>query len=479
MWDIELKPQSETGLSVQIFRSFRNRMLSGRIQAGEALPSTRELARSLGVSRNTVTEAYERLVAEGYAVTSQGAPTRVAEGLRTEPGREETEEEAQSKPADGLPDCAAEAAAPLKWDFKTGQPDLTRFPWKSWTRALREAQGTLSPAGFGYGDPQGYGPLRTEIAGWLLRSRGIEADPADICITSGSTQALYLLAGILHKEGCPFALEDPSHPGIRTIMQLGGRPVHWMPVDDRGARVDTLEGKPLSAVYVTPSHQFPLGGILPASRRASLVRMAAEGSYYVIEDDYDSEFRYRGAPVSPLYEMDPSRVVYVGTFSKTMFPALRIGFALLPPSLKSRWLHRRTFLDVQSPLLEQAALALFLRERLLDRHVRRMRRIYGTKRQTLLTALETAFGDNVRAQGEASGLHTAVRFPEGTDAEALEAACRKEGIGVYALTRYAAVCGEADRNTLLLGYGHLEPEAIREGIAALGAVYVGIRAYHD
>lgn len=460
MWGIVLHDNSEVGLARQIFLSLKEHILTGQISQGEALPSTRELAKDLGVSRNTVCDAYDMLWTEGFIVSHQGAPSRVADGLQiqTLQKREKVKGPDKSQPV-------------ILWDFKTGQPDLSLFPWQVWNELIRDAAGSLSARQLEYSGPKGYEPLCEEIALWLLRSRGMEVDPEDVFITSGATQALHLLVNILYKDGHVFALEDPSHPGIRTVISDRGYPIHWMPVDSNGADITSLQVKNISAVYVTPSHQFPLGGILPATRRAALIRLAMEKSFYVIEDDYDSEFRYCGSPVSPIYSMNSSHVVYVGTFSKAVFPALRLGFAVLPKPLQAKWRHYRNYMDVQNPILEQVALAEFLRNRKMDKHVQRMRRVYGEKRNALLKSLETTFGDSVCPWGDASGLHVALQFPGFEFGEQFEYNCRNAGIRVSPLMQYCS--SQTDhKDKLLVGYGHLSSTQIQDGIKALHCLII-------
>lgn len=233
---------------------------------------------------------------------------------------------------------------------------------------------------WGYTGPAGLPALRAEIASWSLRSRGLTVLSQNIFVTAGATQALHLLAELLCVEGREIIVEDPCHSGMPRVLEQHGGHIRPVPVDHQGLQTENLHGKQACAVYVTPSHQFPLGGILPAGRRTELIRFARENDLYLIEDDYDSEFRYSGPPVAPLCSMDPARVIYVGTFSKILFPALRIGYVILPPDLHSSWRQLRTYADVQNPPFEQAALAEYLRTRKLDRHVREMRRIYGHRR---------------------------------------------------------------------------------------------------
>lgn len=458
VWGIVLQQGSEVSLARQIFAALKTSILTGQLPAGEALPSTRALAKGLGICRNNVVEAYDMLWAEGFLVRHQGAPSRVAPGLHLTPS-----------PATAAPPPAQPAPPPILWDFKTGQPDLSLFPLAAWNKTVAEAARTLQPDVLCYSGPQGYAPLREEIAHWLLRSKSMVVDPQDIFITGGATQALYLLVTILHRQGRAFALESPSHPAVRTVLADGNYPFYPVPVDQAGADIATLQNKAVSAVYITPSHQFPLGGILPAARRAALVRMATENDFYIIEDDYDSEFRYSGNPISPVYAMCPARVAYVGSFSKTLFPALRLGFAVLPKTLQEAWRHYRTFMDVQNPVLEQAALAAFLQQRKMDRHVQKMRRAYSEKRALLLGALQSEFGTAAQPWGDASGLHLALQLPGAHFGPRFTAACRAAGVRVTTVAQYCPVPNEHG-DKLLLGYGHLAPDQITNGVAALHRV---------
>lgn len=454
MWGIQLRYKNEISLSRQIFLSLKQRILAGEIHQGETLPSTRELAKGLGVSRNTVSEAYNMLWTEGFIVSHQGAPSRVAKGLHITPSKVSlTQERKKEQP-------------PILWDFKTGQPDLSLFPWQLWSQMLHHAADSLSVQQLAYSSPRGYSPLCEEIARWLLRSRSMEVNPADVFITSGATQALHLLVDILYKEEHSFALETPSHPGILTVINDRGYPLQLMPVDTQGADIFSLKDKSISAVYVTPSHQFPLGGVLPAGRRAALIRLAIEKDFYVIEDDYDSEFRYAGSPISPIYSMESSRVIYVGTFSKTLFPALRLGFVILPKPLQNKWRHYRHYMDVQNPILEQAALAEFLNKRKMDKHVQRMRRIYGEKRIVLMRSIEYTFASSANPWGDTSGLHVALQFPGMEFGEPFIQKCRDAGIRIASVAQYCPM-QSCHNDKLLLGYGHLSHEQIRDGIKAL------------
>jgi len=455
MWGIELQRQSGISLARQIYQTFRDYILAGQIKAEEALPSTRELARQLSISRNTVCEAYEMLLAEGFIYSRQGSPTRVAKGLCLEPPLvlEHLEENRQQTQVFGA-------------DFKTGQPDLRYFPRHLWQQLLAKTLKEMPLNQLGYAGPEGLLSLRQEIAAWLFRSRGLIVNPENIFITAGATQALHLLADLLLAEGGEMLIEDPCHIGMLRALQGKGYPLRPIPVDAQGLQTEYLDIKGACAIYVTPSHQFPLGGILPASRRASLIRLARKYKLYIIEDDYDSEFRYCGSPVTPLYALDPQQVIYVGTFSKVLFPALRIGYVVLPPQLHSRWRYLRVYTDVQNPPFEQTALAEFLLTRKLDRHVQQMRKLYGQRRQILLQTLEETFGKVWHSWGDAAGLHLALEFPERCFDHAFVKESRNRGIRITPVD-YHSICKGKHLDKLLLGYGHLDPEEIRRGILLL------------
>lgn len=456
MRGIELRRDSEVPLKRQIYQVLRDQILNGRLQASEVLPSTRELASELKVSRNTVNEAYEMLLVEGYVLSRQGAPTRVAEGVHLE---KKTERET------GLP-RQKKPALPVLADFRTGQPDLRLFPRYLWQQISQKTLQEMPTDYLGYSGPQGLPRLREEIAEWLFRSKGLSVDVDDIFITAGATHALHLVADLLYEEGKEILVEDPCNINMLQTFVNRGYPIAPIPVDAWGLQTECLNGKRACAVYVTPSHQFPLGGIMPAGRRAALIRYARENDSYIVEDDYDSEFRYYGDPVTPLYAMDPERVVYVGTFSKVLFPALRIGYVILPGKLHKRWRHLRTYTDVQNPPFEQAALAEFLHTRKFDRHIGKMRKHYGERRQVLLSTLKECFGDTWQSWGDAAGLHLAVEFPGMSFDHAFVETSRRHGIRITP-GEYHSIRKGQHANKLLFGYGHLEPDEIYQGIVML------------
>lgn len=457
MWGIHLNRESEIPLKRQLYQSLSERIMAGILKAGESLPSTRALAQELNVSRNTVNEAYDMLVTEGYAETRQGAATRIAGGLVLDKRPQSKAQRLETPP---IPSFLA--------DFRTGQPDLRQFPRYAWQRLSHQALGEMPVDLLGYTGPQGLPRLRREIAAWLMRSKGLEVEPEDIFITAGATQALHLIADLLYDNGKEILVEDPCNIEMIQTFIGKGYAVKPVPVDEYGLQTDGLAAKYGSPVYVTPSHQFPLGAILPAARRAALIRFARHNGSFVIEDDYDSEFRYVGEPASPLYAMDPDRVIYIGTFSKVLFPALRIGYVILPRELQSAWSRLRTYTDVQNPPFEQAVLAQFLHTRKFDRHIAKMSKLYRERRQVLLDSLQAGFGEELRTWGDAAGLHLAVEFPGQTFDEHFRQEARRNRIRVTPV-EYHCVRKGRHNSKLLFGYGHLEPDQIREGILLLKA----------
>ena len=456
MLGILLDRGSDMPLRRQIYVAMKERMMDGRLAADDTLPSTRELARQLNVSRNTVCEAYDMLIAEGFVLSHSGAATRVAPGLQLDRTPE---------PPQPQQNCKVR----IEVDFLTGRPDLKAFPHYAFGQMLNTAAQRMPLDRLGYTGPHGLSDLRAELSMWLYRSRGITANPADIFITTGATQALHLTANLLYRTGGKILVEDPCHTVMRQMFADRGYQPVPVPVDRQGLRTDQLPADDVCAVYVTPSHQFPLGGILPAGRRAELLRYAKARGCYVIEDDYDSEFRYCGEPVAPLKSMDAQQVIYVGTFSKTMFPALRIGYVILPRLLQERWREMRTYTDLQNPPWQQAAMAQWLCERKFDRHVYRMRKHYAQRREVLLHCLEATFGSACEPWGDAAGLHVAVAFPGRRFGEKFEACCLTAGLRVVPVTNHCVVKG-AHEDKLLLGYGHLEPEEIERGIRLLKGI---------
>ncbi|MFC4303684.1 PLP-dependent aminotransferase family protein [Cohnella boryungensis] len=454
-----------TPLFRQIYETFRRRILQGELQSGEKLPSTRELASSLQVSRTVIVEAYEQLLAEGYIEGRHGSGTYVAEGAYLQ-----TVGAAPEGPVPGLALSSPLPGRPDLIDFRHGLPALDLFPRKLWGELAKRTCSRTAPEAFGYGRPEGRSELRQTLCHYLRRSRGVLCEPDQLIVTTGATQAISLIARMLLTGQSDVLLEDPLTHEIHTMFALPGTALHAVPVDGQGMMTHLLPtGLRPKLIYVTPSHQFPLGGVLPIQRRVQLMEYAARTGSYIVEDDYDSEFRYDSAPVSSLQGLDPDRVVYIGTFSKILSPALRLGYLILPSSLVENARQHKWLTDLHTPSLEQLVLAEFIEEGHLERHVSRMKKIYRKRRDFLIHCLTRSFGDKVTVAGYSTGIHLIAEFAGISFTPELLSHIENKGVRVYPAA-FHAYRKEEHRHRLILGYGNLAEEQVEEGIRRLHAV---------
>jgi GntR family transcriptional regulator / MocR family aminotransferase len=445
---VRLEHGAGAPLRVQVEDQLRGAVRAGRLGPGVALPSSRALARELGVSRGVVVEAYAQLAAEGYLVSRQGAPTRVSEAASPGPGK--------------TPAPASER--PPRFDFRTGRPDVSLFPRGVWLASLRRALRDAPDVRLDYGDPRGAPELRAALARYLGRVRGVACDPERVVVTSGMAQGLALFARAMVANGARrLAIEDPSSAPGRGQLASNGLEVTPVPVDDDGLRVRELERAPVDAVMVTPAHQFPLGVVLAPERRAALLDWATRCGAVVLEDDYDAEYRYDRQPVGAVQGLAPERVVYAGSISKTLAPGLRLGWLVVPERLLDAVTAAKASDDLGTPVVEQLALADFLERGELDRHLRRTRSVYRDRRDALVAALERLLPD-CPPSGVAAGLHLVLRLPPGTDEHAVLGAARDRGVGLVGLSEHRIEPGPP---ALLLGYGRITEPAIPAAVEAL------------
>jgi GntR family transcriptional regulator / MocR family aminotransferase len=447
-----LRSQLEAGL--------RDAIRSGRLQAGERLPSTRELARELGISRGLAQECYSQLLAEGYLTSQVGSATRVAGSAR--------------------PDPAGPAPRPappprLIADFRSGVPDLASFPRGDWVWATREACRGVPTPDLDYGDPRGSVALRQVLAGYLRRVRAAAAHPDRIVICTGFAQGLNLAFRALAQLGVGrVALEDPgtldpaSSETAQAARSVGIAVVH-VPVDDLGLDVAALEASSARAAVVTPAHQSPTGVVLAPKRRQALVEWAARNDGYVIEDDYDSEFRYDREPVGVLQGLAPDRVFTIGTVSKSLAPAVRLGWMLVPPPLVSAVAAEKRVSDRGSSGLDQLAVTALLESGRYDRHLRHMRAVYSRRRRVLMEAL-ARHAPAVRLTGLAAGFHAVAHLPLSADEQAVVTAARHRSVGLYGMAPHRAVAAAAPPQ-LVIGFGNLGERAIESGIVAVADLF--------
>jgi GntR family transcriptional regulator / MocR family aminotransferase len=443
-------------LGAQIEEGLRQAIRTRAVKPGAAVPSTRDLARQLGVSRRVVVDAYGQLAAEGYLTLRQGARPHVSDAPAAANGRE--------------PAPAPEP--PPRFDFRPSVPDVSSFPRAEWLRATREALATMPDADLQYGDWIGLETLRQALADYLGRVRGVVADASRVVITSGYTQALTLLCHALAIGGARrIAIEDPANPEQLVIARRAGLEPVPIAVDEDGLRVQELGDE--DAVVITPAHQHPTGAVLSGERRAALLAWLRDRGALAIEDDYDAEYRYDRAAVGALQGLEPDRVAYAGSASKTLAPALRLGWLVVPPPLLEAIRSEKYLADMGTERIGQQAFAHFLERGELDRHLRRMRGRYRARRDALVQALADELPE-ATVKGIAAGLHVTVEIP-GVDERALaeEAARRRIRFNTMLDYRDPAPPGPA---TLMLGYGQLAEPAIRAGVRELAAAVTSARA---
>jgi len=452
-------------LSLQIAHGIRDAIFAQRLSPGTRLPPTRELAQRLLVSRMVVVEAYEWLMAEGYVESRTGSGTFIAETLAwsQQPARR-----IQDPPR--RTDLLAEKQVTV--DFRPGLPALDLFPRKAWATALSRAMHDAKTGQLGYGPVEGLPRLRRVIAEYVARTRGLPIAPERAVITVGATQALDLMLRTLAPID-RIAIEDPSPESVHRLACLHHLRVDAIPVNEQGMRVDLIKtgrGAP-PVVHVIPSHQYPTGWAMSLERRIELLNWAERHDAVVLEDDYDSEFRFDRSPPIALAALDAAqRVVYIGSFSKTLFPGLRLGFCIVPERMIGRLLDLKRFSDRCVPALEQLALAGWLESGLFERHTRRMRGVYAQRRSALLDALAEHFGQAVRVEGAPAGMHVLVNLDLGLGESELLARALQVGVKVNPVSP-CCIHYEPDWASVIMGFGHLSNTDIARGVELLAQAW--------
>ncbi len=438
-------------LGAQIEDELRRAIRQGAVKAGARVPSTRDLARQLGLSRSVVVDAYAQLAAEGYLVLRQGARPRVSEAAGTR-------DAASAKPA---------GPAPVpRFDFRPRAPDVSSFPRTAWLRSVREGLTAITDADLGYGDPRGVEALRSVLAEYLGRVRGVAADPARIVVTCGYSQGQGIVCRALVAHGARrIAFENPSHPEQRRIATRAGLEVVPVPVDEDGLRIDDLARADVDAVVLTPAHQHPTGAVLAGDRRADLLGWLRASKALAIEDDYDAEYRYDRVAVGALQGLDQDRIVYAGSASKTLAPGLRLGWLVVPPRLLDTVTDEKDLADCGTARIDQHAFARFLARGELDRHLRRMRAQYRRRRDLLVAALEEALPE-ATVRGIAAGLHATVELPGTYDEQAILDEARRRRLDLTTMRDFWIEPGSGPP-TLLLGYAQIPEPSIRASVRAL------------
>lgn len=475
--DVHLTIHGRHDLAGQLYRQLRSAILEGRLAAGERLPSTRDLALQIGVSRKTTLDVFERLIAEGYLHARAGSGTFVAEateGLRGRtPKMSPAEQLASPAPAprtfatpwNDAPDVLPKPRTKIAYDFVGGVTEKRLFPFDTWRRCIAHALRQQARGRGAYHDPAGDQSLRLAISRYLAFSRAVVCGWGDIVVTQGAQQAIDLLARVLVRPGDTVAVEDPGYPPVRIALQALGANVVPVPVDAEGLVVDALPAH-ARLVYVTPSHQFPLGMPMSLARRAQLLDWAQRHEALVVEDDYDSEFRFDGRPMESLKSLDATGcVAYVGTFSKTIFPELRIGYAVPPASLLVPLRRAKQVADWHSESLMQAALAKFMLDGDFGKYLRRMHKEYAARRNALLQHLRGPLAPWMTPLPSAAGIHMAAQLHAPLSEPAVMAVAEQVGVGLYGTARMYV--GQPPQPGLLIGYGHVNVAEIDMGLAKL------------
>lgn len=469
--------KDRAGTARGIYLGLREQIAKGVYAPGDNLPSTRALAEELGVSRTTVTTAFDQLISEGYVTVRQGAKATVAHNI----AGGKVERPPNSSGSDRrLSAYAARlmalpfhlpATGQLKYDFRYGDVAPDDFPRLAWRKAVTAAV-LARRERLGYGHPAGSMALRQALQGYLWRARGIRCDADQIVVVNGSQQALDLCARVLVDPGDRVVIEEPCYAMARTVfMTLGAEPT---PVPCDGDGIDTgmlPEPGGHALAFVTPSHQFPLGGVLSAGRRRALVDWAEAGSAHIIEDDYDGEYRYDVRPIPPLYLSGRGRVIYIGTVSKTLSPTLRLGYLVLPEGLVEPFVRCKQIIDRHGATFEQEALASLVESGAYERHIRKMRRLNSERRAAFLDAMAGVFGDRVEIVGTSAGLHVVVWFKGfgAGDEESFAGLARAAGIGIYPISRSFSQLTDR-RAGFVFGYASMPVRHIPDGVRLLGEI---------
>ena len=463
----------------QIYDGLRRAILDGRLRPGQRIPSTRGLAADLGVSRLPVLNAYEQLLHEGYLVGRTGSGTFVTRDIPDQLLRSPAIARLtpSSRPGTGVRERGvSNPPSPASWSFpvvpfQIGLPALDLFPQAVWAKLVARQVRAETSERLAYGDPAGLRSLRVAIAEHLRTSRAVRCVADQILILPGSQAALRLAAETLLEPNDRVAIEEPGYFGAHRAFRAARAQLVPVPVDADGLNVAALQrrGASIRAVYVTPSHQYPLGMTMSASRRFALLDWAARNQAWILEDDYDSEFRYISRPVGSLQGMDArDRVIYLGTFSKALFPAVRVGYVVVPPPLWTRFLESRFAFDIFAPTLYQRSLADFLKTGHFARHLRRMRSAYLERRDALLRGLVRYCGDHVQVHNSDAGLHVTVLLREGLDDQEVAARLGRRGLATAPLSN--AYVGPVQRQGLLLGFGCAGPQRLHAATRILGEV---------
>lgn len=471
MFPFSLDPTADEPLYRQLYQQLRQRILAGQLPPGSVLPPSRELAKQCGVSRHTITAALAQLQAEGYVTSQQGAGTFVSQPL---PPRASQPVLAPVLAPWGqrlVTQSAEPSRSPrTEIDFGFGRAFASIFPYDVWRRLLARYLSTDDALLGRYGSAAGFEPLRQAVAHYLTEWRGVRGTAEQVIIVNGVQQALDILARLLLREGDELLIETPGYANAFKLFRVYGAQLVPLPVDHHGLNPATIPATTSAKlIFVTPSNQFPQGGAMPLGRRLALLDWARQRQAYIIEDDYDGELRYDGHPLASLQGLDTDgRVIYLGSFSKVLFPALRLGYVVLPPTLLEPFLQAKQMMDRGAPTLTQAAVADFITEGHFERHLRRLRHVYGDRHRLLVHRLTAELGDTVRFSPDAAGLQLLLYLPDDCVEQTVVREAAVLGVTVYPGAPYHLP--QPPPPSLLLGFSGLSDEDIVEGVRRLAVI---------
>lgn len=453
---IEINRDIQIPLVKQVYSQIKDKILNGELNRNYKLPSTRSLASNLGVSRNVIVEVYEQLSAEGYIVSKAGNGSYIEESLKFTP-------KPLSPPAE-IKEIGFKTNKSNIIDFRSGLPDLTCFPINKWSRLSKEVYSELTPQSLAYNQPEGTEELRKAIANYTAIYRGVKCHHNQIVITGGTTQAIGLISRLLiDEENKNIVLEDPITIDIQKIVASAGGNIYPVPVDEYGIVTSELPDLNPKAIFVTPSHHFPIGVTMSMKRRIELLKYASRRGSYVIEDDYDSEFRYDVMPTPSLQGLDPNSVIYMGTFSKTLFPALRIGYIILPPQLINRAREEKWLTDLHNSVIDQLILAKYIKYGYYNISIAKMKKRQKRKRDLLIKRISEIFMTNAVVLGNAVGLHISVKFKGINFTDSVVEGLERKGVRVYPVEEHSMKKG-CYKDTIILGFGLLSYGEIEKGL---------------
>ena len=455
LW-IKIDRSLKITLAKQIFEQLRDKILRNELKSGEKLPSTRNLSEELSVSRNIIVGAYDQLIAEGYLESKEGSGTYVAENtylsnykIPSEHNNKYTSDEKINRDI---------------IDFNSGIPDLRKFPRSLWARFLKSSFLDMSEHMLDYGKSQGLLDLRLTLSNFLLKTKGIKCNPDQIIILSGSAEGFLIIGKLLKQNYNNVIIEDPIYDGIQKIFNSLDIKFYPIPVDNKGIKTDLIPENLINHfIVITPSHQFPTGSVLPIQRRVKLIELARNTNTYIIENDYDSEFRYTGLQISSLHLLDPEIVIHIGTFSESLYPSLRLGYMVLPEILIKDCCKIKESYGLFTPSIYQLALSNFIKEGYFERHINKMKRLYKGKRKILIDKLKNEFKSSINISGDSIGLYIVTEFKNVIFTDKVIKKMLDNKVRVYRVEDHSIIKGKHN-NKIILSYGNLSALEIEEGI---------------